>query len=278
MNTPLPILTPSTWSQSQPTEAGWYWYWNGLAGQPTLVRVENETSGLGNLVSGWWANAASPELPVPAARTESVEKLQDSDISDDLMLEAVRTAVRTKLDFCSPWATAWLTPEKLFVTQFSLAWEVARFLSERLGKERPYGQPVETVAHWMRARGLTRSAMSCVLHLKGTFWPQYTFSIAEEINPDLMWDEHEARPSPWFIHQVDDKGLRYFPGLENRPDLDAMDLRLGLPQTSLLLRVQAINRGPREGASDPVIPYVVLATYPEETSHAHPPAARSISQ
>ncbi|SFY07847.1 hypothetical protein [Azotobacter vinelandii] len=268
-------LTSSSWSQSRPTQAGWYWYWNGLAGQPTLVRVEDETSGLGNLVSGWWANATSPELPVPAARTESVEKLQDSDISDDLMLEAIGTAVRTKLDFCSPWATAWLTPEKLFVTQFSLAWEVARFLSRRLGKECPYGQIEQTVGHWMRARGLTKSAMSCVLHLKGIFRPQYTFSIAEEINPDLLWDAREARPTPWFIHRVEDKYLRYFPRLENQPAMDATGLLESIPTISLLLREPFINPGPQEKPQDPEARYVVLATYPEPTAPAPHPGASS---
>jgi len=63
----------STWSRSRPTQTGWYWYWNGLAGQPTLVRIENKRSGLGNLVSGWWANANHPELPVSTAQTEFEE-------------------------------------------------------------------------------------------------------------------------------------------------------------------------------------------------------------
>ncbi len=279
MNTPTDFSTATLiWSQSTPTQPGYYWYWDGKEGNaPTPFQIVD----LRQAPAGWWAdmltpkkpNSVSVETPLPATATATATLLSSPDmpgISSEILCTALIEVCRHQLTYEGVRTNAWLVNDVLLTAQQWLFAEIRTYFEDNtdlLVDGRAFNS--KTMMDRLRDEQLISERCAAVMNQhEGNF----QFSEVIRINPEIIWGESEPRPMSWLTKPFDCMGLRV---VESRANRNTKGRRSSLPLLMALLPDQATR--PSQVHSAQGLPgfHGVLATYPELAWPELSQAARS---
>lgn len=173
----------------------------------------------------------------------------------------LRTAVR---EFClteriyeGPTANAWLLSKTLLAPHRALlAYLYSYFLDHRCDVPSAHLRGSH-IAKRLQLDGLTSDRCAAVLHAQNG---SYSFSMVVSIDPELVWNTSQTKPTHWTINHVDMLELRV---VENLAHPNA-NCRAHFPPHLVVLAQAATKESspPHPTQVQPVL-QTVLATYPE---------------
>ncbi|KPY52676.1 hypothetical protein [Pseudomonas amygdali] len=260
MNTPTDFSTATlVWSQSTPTQPGYYWFWNGTEGmspQPFALTDVRQAP------SGWWLEMTTPPAPLSAPK-----QVQGS-LSIELLREALALAVRHTIENDPPEARkAWLTEHHVWALYPALYRDLARALID-LDPSLQVPNQNDLIRQLAQSHLIARPRAVAVRETGSTSFSH--LNLAVEIAPEHVWGDGEQRPPLWYETFADGPALKQVADLMGLPPIPEDQPRLALG--SLLPKPQS---QPDQWAGS-VNPRVVLAIYWQAAELAPEEETRSI--
>lgn len=164
---------------------------------------------------------------------------------------------------------AWLLPGALLVPQQELIEGVRAYFENTLGNISGIAFSGKHIMERLTQEQLTSARCAAVLHRRGK---QFHFSAVVRVDPAVVWQENEARPTIWLTHPVDVVDLLV---IENLANASARGRRGSRPHLEVLLRAPSKPLSPAHPAPTLPAPHAVLATYPELAVPGLLPTTRS---